>query len=85
MHQIIDKCYKYEFEMYFLYNDFNRAFDTANRVIHRLHEIGIPSKLVRIFKMKIQHTRDSATVREPKNRFDFQLGYIKEIPCIHFI
>jgi hypothetical protein len=32
MCQRFDKCYKYKVKMYFLYNDFNRAFDTANRL-----------------------------------------------------
>jgi len=32
MRQITDKSYEYNIEMYFLYNDFNRAFDTANRL-----------------------------------------------------
>jgi hypothetical protein len=84
MRQILEKCYEYNIELYFLYIDFTRVFDTVNRqkVIQKLQEIGSPNKLIRLIKI-IQHTKASVIVENLKtDLFDISTGYAKGIHCL---
>jgi sorting nexin-29 len=71
MRQILEKCDECDIELYILYIDFKRAFDTLDRqkVIQTLQEKGIPNKLITLVKMTIHHTRASVIVENVKTDF----------------
>jgi hypothetical protein len=59
MRQITEKHYEHGIDLYFLFIDYQKAFDSINRnaLIKIMEQFDIPKKLINLTKMTLNQTR----------------------------
>jgi hypothetical protein len=77
MRQIIEKHCEHGIDLYFLFIDYQKAFDSINRnaLIQTIEQLDIPKKLIELIKMTLNQTRAKVRIRNRMGEvFHYNMG-----------